>query len=252
MRRNRLGVLRGRRRLLLLTLCLLALVALPALALAGETTKIFVMDRCEPESFDAAVEPGTCVRNGGVTFDKFAKRLNPEDGGHNAWTFNRHDLVVAGDQTLTLINNGGEVHTFTEVANFGTGFVPDLNATLPPVRRPPSRSARSTSCPPGRCSSRVRCRREPTCSCVHPSVDAIDGRAALTSTRRRGRSRPASPREHASSSTIRAVTRSAVSGSSHGSAEEAEGDRLVSASSRWVGSDRLPQPHDRADDQQPS
>src|SRR5688500_8541319 len=34
-------------------------------------------DRCEPESFDAAVGPGTCVRNGGVTFDKFAERLNP-------------------------------------------------------------------------------------------------------------------------------------------------------------------------------
>jgi hypothetical protein len=136
MRRNRLGVLRGRRRLLLLTPCLLALVALPALALAGETTKIFVMDRCEPESFDAAIEPGTCVRNGGVTFDKFAKRLNPEDGGHNAWTFSRHDLVVTGDQTLTLINSGGEVHTFTEVANFGTGFVPELNATLPPGTPP--------------------------------------------------------------------------------------------------------------------
>ena len=28
-------------------------------------------------------------------------------------------------------NNGGEVHTFTEVANFGAGVVPPLNAALP-------------------------------------------------------------------------------------------------------------------------
>ncbi len=136
MRRNRLGVLRGRRRLLLLTLCLLALVALLALALAGKTTKIFVMDRCEPESFDAAVEPGTCVRNGGVTFDKFARRLNPTDGGHNAWRFSRSDLVLRAGQQLTLINNGGEVHSFTEVVDFGAGVVPELNAALPPGTPP--------------------------------------------------------------------------------------------------------------------
>jgi hypothetical protein len=133
MRKNRLtDVLRGRRRLLLPTLCLLALAALPAMALAGETTKIFVMDRCDQESFDAAVGPGTCVRRGGVTFDAFAKRLNPQDGGHNAWKNSRHDVVLTGDQTLTLINTGGEVHTFTEVLNFGAGFVPPLNEALPP------------------------------------------------------------------------------------------------------------------------
>ena len=60
------------------------MLTLPAAALAGDTRKVFVMDRCEPESFDAAVEPGTCILNGGVTFDKFARRLNPQDGGHNA------------------------------------------------------------------------------------------------------------------------------------------------------------------------
>ena len=38
---------------------------------------------------------------------------------------------------LTLTNTGGEDHTFTEVANFGTGFVPPLNASLP-VGTPPA------------------------------------------------------------------------------------------------------------------
>jgi plastocyanin len=116
--------------------CVLALLALPAAALAGDTRKVFVMDRCEPESFDAAVGPGTCVRNGGVTFDKFARRLNPKDGGHNAWRFGPPHFGLKSGQTITATNTGGEFHTFTEVAAFGTGFVPFLDAALPPGTPP--------------------------------------------------------------------------------------------------------------------
>jgi plastocyanin len=113
----------------------LALLA-PAAALAGDTRKVFVVDRCERDSFDAAVEPGTCIRNGGVTFDKFARRLNPKDGGHNAWRFSPDHLRVKSGQTITAVNTGGEVHTFTEVAGFGTGIVPLLDAALPPGTPP--------------------------------------------------------------------------------------------------------------------
>ncbi len=122
---------RRRRGVLLFVFCLLAVAALPATAAVSESVKIFVMDRCEPDSFDAAIGPGTCVRNGGVKFDVFVKRLNPHDGGHNAWTNSRHEVALKGGQHLTLTNTGGEDHTFTEVANFGAGFVPPLNAALP-------------------------------------------------------------------------------------------------------------------------
>ena len=100
---------------------LLALIvlALPSGALAKDTRTVFVMDRCEPESFDAAVEPGTCVRNGGVTFDKFVRRLNPDDGGHNAWRFGPPQLMLKAGQAIVAKNTGGETHSFTEVANFG-------------------------------------------------------------------------------------------------------------------------------------
>lgn len=127
-----------RRRLItcLAIVCAPALSALPAVALAGDTSQVFVMDRCEPESFDAAVEPGTCIRNGGVTFDKFARRLNPEDGGHNAWRFGPDHFGLNSGQTITAINTGGETHTFTEVVAFGAGFVPPLNAALPPGTPP--------------------------------------------------------------------------------------------------------------------
>ena len=50
----------------------------------GALAAVFVMDRCEADSFNATIGAGTCVRNGGVTFDKFARRLDPKDGGHNA------------------------------------------------------------------------------------------------------------------------------------------------------------------------
>jgi hypothetical protein len=124
-------VRRGRRGVVLLLLSGIALAAMPATAVAGDSVKVFVMDRCEPDSFDAAIEPGTCLRNGGVTFDNFVDRLNPKDGGHNAWRNSRREVVLTGDQRLTLINSGGEVHSFTEVFNFGTGFVDELNAALP-------------------------------------------------------------------------------------------------------------------------
>jgi plastocyanin len=113
--------------------CALALVALPPVAaVAGDTRKVSVMDRCEPDSFNDAVGPGTCIRNGGVKFEMFERRLNPQDGGHNAWRFGPDHVGLKSGQTITAINTGGETHTFTEVAAFGTGFVPPLNAALPP------------------------------------------------------------------------------------------------------------------------
>jgi hypothetical protein len=125
-------VLHRRRRVFLATLSVFALLALPASALAGDPRKVFAMDRCEPDSFNAAVGPGTCVRNGGVTFDNFVRRLNPQDGGHNAWRFSRHDVDLTPAQTVSVSNTGGEEHTFTEVVDFGAGIVPVLNAALPP------------------------------------------------------------------------------------------------------------------------
>jgi plastocyanin len=134
---SRVADVLGRRRgSYAVTLSVLALAALPASALAGDTRKVFAMDRCEPDSFNAAIEPGACVRNGGVTFDNFARRLNPKDGGHNAWRFSRHDVDLTPGQSLRVSNTGGEVHTFTEVVDFGAGFVPPLNAALPPGTPP--------------------------------------------------------------------------------------------------------------------
>jgi hypothetical protein len=111
----------------------------PGMASAGEARNIGILDRCDPASFNAVLGDGACImRNGGVPFDTFLERVNPKDGGHNAWRFTPEQVRLNSGQFLRLDNRGGEVHTFTEVANFGGGFVEELNAALPPGT-PPAR-----------------------------------------------------------------------------------------------------------------
>jgi plastocyanin len=108
-------------------------LAIPGTASAGEARNIGILDRCDPASFNAVLGDGACVmRNGGVPFDTFLERLNPKDGGHSAWRFTPEQVRLSRGQFLRLDNRGGEVHTFTEVVDFGGGFVPELNAALPP------------------------------------------------------------------------------------------------------------------------
>jgi hypothetical protein len=38
--------------------------------------------------------------------------------------------------TLFAVNKGGEIHTFTKVAAFGGGFIPEINAVLHLTARP--------------------------------------------------------------------------------------------------------------------
>ena len=108
--------------------------ASPRLSVAGasDVEEIRVQDKCEPISFIAALGPGACVGDDNVTFDEFAEELNPDDGGHGAWRFHPDDTHIDLGESLKAINEGGQVHTFTEVVSFGAGIVLLLNAALPP------------------------------------------------------------------------------------------------------------------------
>ena len=69
---------------------------------------------------------------GGVTIDEFLAKLNLQDGGHHAWRFSRTELGIKAGEKVHVTNNGGEVHSFTEVIAFGTdSIVPPLNAAIP-------------------------------------------------------------------------------------------------------------------------
>ena len=89
--------------------------------------QVLMMDACDPTTFDANVEPGTCVgRHGGVKFDQFIAELTHTQKA-GAWHFAPPNTTAREGQTLLATNNGGEIHTFTRVSQFGGGLVPDLN-----------------------------------------------------------------------------------------------------------------------------
>lgn len=99
-------------------------VQLAATAIVQHVVTLF--DACDPETFNAALGPGTCTRSGGVRFERFVEQvgLHHSIGG---WHFAPPDVTMRVGQLLVATNRGGEVHTFTEVEEFGGGIVPLLN-----------------------------------------------------------------------------------------------------------------------------
>jgi len=87
---------------------------------------VSIQDQCDPASFNAALGAGTCTKQGNVTLAAFNSELNAT-GRVAAWQFVPTSLTIHVGQSIAALNNGGEMHTFTEVAQFGGGIVPALN-----------------------------------------------------------------------------------------------------------------------------
>ena len=86
-----------------------------------------MLDDCDPASFDAALQdPNACVGKGKTTFDRFIAELTRSQVAQQ-WRFQPNHVELDRGATLTAVNKGGEVHTFTRVAKFGGGVVPLLN-----------------------------------------------------------------------------------------------------------------------------
>jgi plastocyanin len=106
----------------------------------AQTTKTVTMrDACDPDSFNKAAGSPICIagHHGTTLFEDFIAELTTDQIA-GAWRFNplvnatedkfklaRLDLK-AGEQ-ITIVNAGGETHTFTRVAHFGGGFIDPLN-----------------------------------------------------------------------------------------------------------------------------
>ena len=99
--------------------------AFAAVAAASERF-VAMMDACDPTTFNAVLGDGACARNGGITFDHFLGLLE-QNGSVGAWHFAPAVMNVSVGQTLVATNRGGEAHTFTEVEEFGGGFIQLLN-----------------------------------------------------------------------------------------------------------------------------
>jgi plastocyanin len=92
--------------------------------------QIVALDECDPATFNAALGPDFCknVALGASTTlsDLFAEAA----AGHPdpKWDFEPDMLTVKEGTTVSVVDQGGEPHTFTEVEHFGGGFIPGLNA----------------------------------------------------------------------------------------------------------------------------
>lgn len=88
--------------------------------------KVRLLDDCEPTSFNAVLGDGACVGNGHTTFDEFIGELSATQDAHK-WRNQPSQMLLNIGRPTIVENRGGEDHTFTEVAEFGGGFVDALN-----------------------------------------------------------------------------------------------------------------------------
>ena len=95
--------------------------------------QIVALDECDPTTFNAAIGPDFCknvalaVLGYATTIqDLFAKAAagTPDPN----WDFEPDALTIQKGTALSVVDQGGEPHTFTEVKQFGGGFIPGLNS----------------------------------------------------------------------------------------------------------------------------
>ena len=110
--------------------------------------KVALVDNCDPATFNAAIGPGTCAPTPhkhdttfaeflGLLFSPLAKNII----GHPAWNFAPGYISIPAGQTVRVTNAGGEGHTFTEVTDFGGGFISFLNGDGGPAGTVPLTAA---------------------------------------------------------------------------------------------------------------
>ena len=117
---------------------LLKLALAMAMALAATTVvaaeKIDILDYCDPSDPAWAPTGGCLLKDGDVTFAEFNALLDSVLStavvGHPAWRFEPSFGETQPNGTVHAFNLGGRQHTFTEVAQFGGGFVPPLSNGL--------------------------------------------------------------------------------------------------------------------------
>ena len=121
-----------KRRLTYRSVVWMAFAAIVLLGLTGGAgavqgdKKIRMYDDCEPTSFNAVLGEGACIGNGHTTFAEFIEELEETQDAHK-WRNQPSNMKVNLGRPTIIENRGGEVHTFTQVAEFGGGFVPELN-----------------------------------------------------------------------------------------------------------------------------
>ncbi len=119
---------------ILLTLSAAALglglgVVAPSGASAEPAATVRMHDNCDAASFNAAFGAGTCVGSGTTVLSDFIAQLQT-GGKATGWTFRPGVLHLDHGDRIRAVDTGGEAHSFTRVAAFGGGCIPQLNEIL--------------------------------------------------------------------------------------------------------------------------
>ncbi len=98
--------------------------ALPSFA------QIVALDECDPTTFNAALGSDFCKNISLGAFTRFNDLFAEAAAGNPdpKWDFEPDTLTIKQGSVLSVVDQGGEPHTFTEVKEFGGGFVPGLNS----------------------------------------------------------------------------------------------------------------------------
>jgi plastocyanin len=116
------------------TLALLAgclILASSNRASAQPTAQVVALDECDPATFNAPGAGGTdfCKNVAVGAQTTFANLFAEAESGNPDpnWDFEPDLLKIEKGTVLSVVDQGGEPHTFTEVTKFGGGFIPGLN-----------------------------------------------------------------------------------------------------------------------------
>jgi hypothetical protein len=94
---------------------------------ADDAHTLRIYDSCDPATFNAVFnDPTICIKQGHVPFDRFIAELT-ETQNAAQWRFGPKNVELNSGENVFALNVGGEVHTFTRVAQFGGGILPLLN-----------------------------------------------------------------------------------------------------------------------------
>jgi plastocyanin len=118
-----------------------AVIAAAAMTLApvaaAKPAKVLASDACSPSFNVFFNDPTICNRNGGTPVEVFLQQLERNKFA-GAWHFSPPHLKLDAGDSLTVLNRGGETHTFTEVSRFGGGGIAaPLNEILFGTPNPP-------------------------------------------------------------------------------------------------------------------
>jgi plastocyanin len=106
---------------------------------SAHLAQVVALDECDPTTFNAVLGPDFC-KNVALAALGYATTLSdlfqkagqgtPDPG----WDFEPDIVKIKEGGMVSVVDQGGEPHTFTEVAQFGGGFIDGLNhgeATVP-------------------------------------------------------------------------------------------------------------------------